>query len=396
MLKSEIQWRAVDSHGYLQQGVFSGNRRHFKHYLQQQQLLLIHKKILFNFSFRKRFTQQQLQFTIDLAHLLSSDHTLIDSLSLLSHRYGSSQLKNDIKQLIALLQSGQSFSQTLIKFPQLVALHYLPLIKAAEKTQQLPLTFQRIVKQQQQRLKIHHQLSKAMIYPISILVFSLFICIGLLTFAIPQFQTIFNSFDSQLPMFTRAIIQIAHYLNQFKWIILLSLILCIAWLRYSYARFRHIKKCWQSLFMHLPWIKKLYRLKLFNQWCLVLASCLDAKLPLTQALSYANATITHITLQQSCHYVTQKIVSGLSLYQALSTTSLCNEQELSQIRLGEKSANLPRTLHHLVAQSTDQLTQQLENLSKWLEPVIMLFLSVVVGGLIISMYLPIFKIGTVL
>ena len=193
MFKSYISWRAIDTEGRLQCDTFSGGQRYFKKYIKQQQLHLLSSKRHYQLALTQRRTNFNLTFTTDLAVLLNSGFELTIALSLLKNRYRSPVLQQCISKTLSMLHNGQSLSTALTHYPQIFPTLYLPLLKVAEATQQLPHILTCIVTQQHNSITIKNKLQKALIYPASVFAFTVFITIGLLTFAIRNCLLLLNT-----------------------------------------------------------------------------------------------------------------------------------------------------------------------------------------------------------
>lgn len=395
MLKSYITWRAIDSHGRLIVNTFTGSRQLFNKFIREQQLNLISTHTQYQVKLRHNH-KIHAKFTADLEALLNSNIELTTALHVLRHRYADAHTQTNISQLITALHHGKSLSAALACHPDLFDPSYLPLLKAAEATQQLPQLLTRIVELDTKAHLIKAKLQKALIYPACVLAFTAFISAGLLTFAIPQFEAIFISFNAQLPTFTQSVITLSKVLSDYKWgLLLLSCgigFICY----YGYKKMMRVRSLCQTLLSKLPWIGGLYCLKLVFNWCTVFAIGVKADLSLHDSLMLANNTLTHIHIRQRCDQVINRVANGQSLSVALASTELFDRSQLYIIQLGELSQNLAHNLEQLATEAAGHIEQRLDYLSKWLEPVIMLILAVVAGGLIISMYLPIFKMGALL
>ena len=251
---------------------------------------------------------------------------------------------------------------------------------------------------QQQEFTQHlkNKLTKAIIYPVSVLLFTLMTTWGLMTFAIPQFQAIFANFNTPLPMATQCIISLTACLKKYRILIMVSSVTLPILCRYTYRASYVMKRCMQNALLRLPLIGTIYRFKLVAQWTNILALTLTSGIRLQEGLSLANNTLTHLSLKESCDTVIQKVTSGYKLHQALTYTSFFSTSERYLIEMGETTTTLPLVLERIANESSYVIEQRLDNLSKWIEPAIMLLLACIAGGLIITMYLPIFKIGTLL
>ncbi|PHQ78419.1 MAG: hypothetical protein COB66_08930, partial [Coxiella sp. (in: Bacteria)] len=384
LLQITIRWSGIDNNGTLCNNVFFGSKKAFDHFMSVQHIVLITYKIEYKFKQRKKANQLRQQFTSDLANLLQTGLSLVDALTLLSKKHSTTELANLIDDIYQQIKSGKQLSEALASYATYFSQNYIQLICAAEKTNQLPTILAQLSAQQTFMLTISNQLKKAMIYPCATLLFTLFISVGLLIFAIPQFQNIFSSFNATLPLATRAVIAISDVLTKFAIPLLAGALLAPISLVLSYKRSVRVKKSIQHLLTKLPFIKKLYRLKQVASWTNVLAVSTKSGIPLPEGIALANNTLTNLVLNERCQSIVAQLTAGSRLHQAESDTHLFSQDECYLIEIGETSATLPHLLERISQQARDTIQQSLEHLSKWLEPVIMMVLAVVAGGLVIT------------
>lgn len=380
MIKCIVTWQGINPSGQRINDIFIGNYHQLSSYLQKNNITLTRRKIEYYLLPK----HNGLNILIgDLADLLQTGLNLITAFELLLKKYRDPILRISTKKILNDIYAGQSLSSAL-------AAHFnnrcpidLKLIAIAEQTNRLPQILQQLASQHKFRSIIRKKFYKAMIYPSCILAFTLFITLGLMIFAIPQFESMFNSFNARLPMPTQITLAIAHIILKHGLLILIITIsLCML--------------AWRFIAAKLPFISNLYRTKIIYHWANVFAICIHSGLTVIKGLQLANQTLMHPPIKKQFDHAIVRIKSGLTCHQALSETSLLSDTQLYLIELGESSATLHTMLDRITTQTLNSLQQRLENLSKWLEPVIMMVLAIITGGLIITMYLPIFKIGSIL
>jgi type IV pilus assembly protein PilC len=396
ILESYINWHGVLPSGQPTSGQFIGSKNTFSDFVRSQNITLLKSRREIKFVRHKHLKQFIVLFTEDLAAILNTGINLIDALNLIKHRYLSKDISQFLQDIIRDLDAGIKFSQALAKHRDFFPASYISLIEAAESTHQLPQILDHIVMQLKFNRDIKAKIIKALIYPASILAFTLFITIGLMAFAIPQFQSIFANFNAKLPLVTRIAIAVSHGLLTYKLQIVISTAVLITLPILFYKKYYAFRSAVQTMLYHSPWYGTLYRQDQLAKWCYMLRLCLETKLTMAQGLGLANSILTNQKIKAACINKSKQLASGTPLHELLAETKLLNSSELHQIKIGIESNTLVNTLQRLSTHAHDTISFRLENLSKWLEPVIMLLLALIAGGLIISMYLPIFKIGAIL
>lgn len=395
-IESVIRWEGVDEKGHYLKHVFLGNQSAFNTFYKEEKITLFFSKKEYRLKRKQKKTQLVNTFTKDLANILATGLPLLNSLSLLQKKQHLSILSHLVTDLKKSILSGKSFSESLQRYQHLFSKNYIQLVYAAEKINQLPVILKQLSVQQDFTEQLKNKLKKALIYPVSVLLFTFMITLGLMTFAIPQFQSLFNNFNAKLPLATQIIILITNYLKKYFFLLLISSIIAPLFFIYTYRLSYRFKRHMQNLLLALPFVGTLYRLKLVAHWTTILALTLKSGIRLQEGLILANNTLTHLRLKESCDTLIPGVMSGYTLHQALARITFFEQSERYLVEMGETTATLPLLLERISNESLYIIGQKLEFLSKWIEPAIMLVLAFIAGGLIITMYLPIFKIGTLL
>lgn len=395
-IESVIHWQGIDAQGHHVKHVFSGSPRAFKAFYKKQQIVLLSTQYSYHFKKKHHKTQLVNLFTKELANALATGLPLVSALSLLQKKQHQSPLETLLADLQKNITSGKSLSESLQHHRSIFSEGIIQLIYAAEQAQQLPTLLKKLSHQQQATAQLTRQFKKAMIYPLSVLFFTITITLGLVTFVIPQFQSLFNNFNAPLPSATQFLIALTFYIKKHHILLTLCSITLPILVIYGYHASYMMKRCMQKSLLRLPLIGNLYRLKLLANWTSILALTLNSGVRLQEGLTLANNTLTHIAIKASCEQLHQKMNLGYKLHQALAHSQLFEPAECYLIEIGEATTTLPLLLDRLAQESLAFIEYTLDKLSQWIEPAIMLLLALVAGGLIITMYLPIFKIGTLL
>ncbi len=395
-IESFLHWSGVDHIGRFHSNRYRGSMRSLRSHLHKQNIILTHVKREFHLRKKQHTSIVLNEFTEDLASILATGIHLTDALTLLKYRYASTQLSQIIAQLLQALHAGSSFSTALNQHPNFFKATYIQLITAAEQTNQLPAILMQLAHQMKLMLQLKNKVKKALIYPLTVLVFTLFISIGLIVFALPQFQRIFENFNATLPTATNMLLSISAFLQRHAAFVIVSSLCVILILYYLSQKSTRFHTVLHTLFLHTPWIGTVYRHRMLADWSYSMNLCVRAKLPLRDCLLLAQNSISANTLKKAYLRLPDLITAGHTLHDALTRITLFDHSALYLIQLGETSHTLEQALERLSAHTFKQVEQALESLSKWLEPVIMLILALITGGLIISLYLPIFKIGSIL
>ncbi|MBS0350993.1 MAG: type II secretion system F family protein [Proteobacteria bacterium] len=393
-MSNSFYWYGIDSNGLKITGQESASDQDaLKRALQKQgiTLLSIRKKY---FQKKKRVSFLQIsEFTASLAILLQANIGLMESLQIILEENTNSVMKDIIGRIKQNLEQGLSFNQALRQLPKYFDTLYCSLIAAGESSGTLTYMLALLSEYQHRLIHLRSKIIKSLFYPATVTIVAFLITSGLLLFVVPQFKSIFSSFNAQLPFFTNLVINISTYFQ--KQIMVFILAIAMLGIGYHFAIKRSQKlKFWKDIvLLKLPWFGNLLQIAVTAQWTKILATLLSAKLPLNHALRITENTINNQKLRLALAGAIVQITEGCSFYHAMANQSCFPLKVIQMIKVGETTGQLDCLLNKASEIHQTMLDKHLEYLSKWLEPAIMLILGIITGSLIIAMYLPIFKLG---
>ncbi|OGT46830.1 MAG: hypothetical protein A3E82_05400 [Gammaproteobacteria bacterium RIFCSPHIGHO2_12_FULL_38_11] len=389
-------WTGINIIGKKISGTINAaNKTIAKEKLEKTNLTVLSLKINnFTLSFtKKRFTpKNRFDFTQQLHLLLQASIPLADALELIANTADNMQIKTMSTSLKEKIISGISFSEALNTYSSIFEKAFCQMISAGEQSGKLEIVLAQLLENQEHVFKIKNNIAKALFYPSCILLIAFIISIGLLIFVIPQFSLIYNNFGAKLPIMTRCLISTSHYLCQQGIYYLIIIFLIAVILKRTITE----KNRMQQFVFKLPFYQSLLVTHEIAQWSQLIAMTLSAGISLIDALHIANQAITQSRLQAQMQQVRETVIIGKSLYAALDLCHFFPMRAKTMINIGENSDALPYMMEKISSFYQQQLNETLERLSKLLEPVIMLIVSGFVSGLIVAMYLPIFRMGSVI
>ena len=330
--------------------------------------------------------------TKQLATMLKAGLSIIDSLRLLLDDQPKPQwqyLLSDISQQIA---KGESLSSVLKQYHSVFPALYCEIIAIGELTGQLDHSFEQLTAHLEKSLQLQRQIRKAMRYPLFLLSVSVVVIIVMMFIVLPKFADIYQSFDAQLPYFTQLVIDIANKVQQNGVLILLVPSL-------GYFLFQRFFKVRYQLTIDrqklaLPLLGQVIQSQCLMQIFHTLAITQQAGIPLLTGLSASANTTGNSYYRDIINKIINGIEQGNAFSQMLSSyfPKLC----VQLVHAGEESGSLDVMLNNLSLYYQQQNQTLTDNLVKAFEPILMLFLALIIGGLVISMYLPVFQMGDVI
>ncbi len=335
-------------------------------------------------------------FTSQLAMLLQTHIPLSEALQIIAEGYKPSALKTMVLSLKKQLESGNTFSNALQQFPKHFNTIYCGLTHAGEQSGTLTTLLSELADYQKRMLTLKNKVAKALFYPIIVLVIAVCITTGLLVFVVPQFQNVFANFGAKLPWFTQCVIKLSDLVQQYGLTMLVSLFAVVLSFRFLLARSLSFKRNLDVFLLKLPLIGNIIKTATLARLLRILATTTRSGIPLIDALTLANKSMTHYRYKQAMNNIISEVSAGTALNQAMNNSRLFPARAIQMIAIGEQSGSLDIMLEEIAKLYQTLLDNILDYLSKLLEPAIMMILAVLTGGLVIAMYLPIFKMGAVI
>ena len=352
---------------------------------------------------RKRFSDYLKQkisqgdialFSRQMATLVGAGVPLVQSCAIISASHRHQQLRQLINQIKHDIETGKTFAQSLQKYPNLFNDLFCNLVDAGEKSGCLDIMLEELATYNEKIEILKKNIKKAVSYPLFVLIVSFLITGALLIFVVPQFQTLFIGFDAQLPAMTRAIIHLSQ-IFQHHWATLLILGASSLYLvMNTKIASPKLANTIERGLLSLPVLGAIIKNSAIARFTRTLAITFAAGLPLVDALkSVAGATGNPLFIEAT-DKIREHVAAGQSLQLAIKNTQLFPNRVIQMVAIGEESGKL----EHLLSKTADFYEQEvdlaLEVLSSLLEPIIMLILGILVGGLVIALYLPLFKLGS--
>ena len=349
--------------------------------------------------FKKNLSKgEQLHFARQLLSLLHAGLPLLNAIELLYQSAPQSWI-GWIKDVYARLKKGDSLSHSLKEEGDLFSIEFINLIRVSERSGDLTLALQTISKQLTEQIELRRKIQQALSYPVITLATSFALVIVMMVWVVPVFKDVFAHFQADLPAPTRILIRVSTLIENFLLEILLGVVLLLAIFITAWLKSPHVQKKCDGLALHIPILGNLLRLATLTHWCRTLGHLLASGLPLPDALRItaqsSNHWLSHDFSAEVFKHLTRGWPVGESLKKADPTGVLCDIETLQLLRIGAESGSLPEMLNQRADTLGAQLSNQLNTLSQSLEPLLIILVGAIIGGLVIILYLPIFNLGQI-
>lgn len=334
--------------------------------------------------------------TRQLATMLGAGVPLVKSLQIISRSYDKHHIRELAGQLAADVESGTLLSAALRKFPRQFGDLYCDLVHSGEQTGALAHIFDQIAGYREKAEALKSKIKKAMFYPAMVILVAMVVTAILLLFVIPQFEDIFAGFGAPLPAFTQLVITLSRWLQD-TWLYLLAgltasvLIYVRAW-RLS----RKVRAATDRIILHIPVVGVILHKAALARFSRTLATTFSAGLPLVEGLLSSAGAAGNEVYRRAIMQMRNEVVAGVQMNLAMRTTRLFPDMVVQMVMIGEESGAIDDMMNKVAAIYEREVDDAVDGLASLIEPIIMVVLGILVGGLVIAMYLPIFNLGTVI
>lgn len=393
-------WSGIDSAGKKINGIdYANNHRQLKTKLNKQNIfpLKVKPKIVIAFWRNNKIKAKNITAFIEqLAILINANTPLITALNILSMDEKNENLKNLIISCKNSISAGQSLYKTLRQHPQYFNDLLCGLINVGEQSGALDIILSELANYFTKISIQKRKIIKALLYPLAVLSITFIVTAILLLFVIPQFKTMYSSLDANLPGYTQFIINLGDFTCAYWFFILTSIVSIIVCVKIAYQHSIKCKQYIDNLNLKIPVIGKILTYGIVIRLTKTIALSFKSGMPLLKAIDISIGATQNWRYQLAMQNIIKSLANGKTLHDSMEEQKLFSPKIIQLITLGEETGTLDVMLEKIATIYSDELGGITDNLNNLLEPIIILILGILVGGLIIGMYLPIFRLGMVI
>lgn len=335
-------------------------------------------------------------FTRQIARLLQAGIPLLQILQLLETSVSNIALQEYLRKLIAALEDGFSLNEALQENKAYFNKFHCSLIALGEKTATLGLMFERISVYQEKSMKLKSKIINALVYPMVVLIVATLVFITLLMGVVPQFEQFFYEVGAQLPLITRVVIYLSKHIGFISSYGGFFLLVVGGFFIFLKKKYSIVSNKIDSYYLKIPIVKKIISEIIIARITRALSTAIAAGLPLIDALQLIAEISGNFVYKSAILMSCEHIRDGECFYQAFSQQKLFPLDLLQLIKIGEMANCLSEILNNTANLYEEKMNYFADNLSVLLEPLLIIILGLMVACLVISMYLPIFKLGSVI
>ncbi|MDH5262860.1 MAG: type II secretion system F family protein [Gammaproteobacteria bacterium] len=334
-------------------------------------------------------------FSRQLATMLAAGIPLVQAFEIVGNGHENAAMQKLILGIKADVEGGSSLAESLAKQPLYFDDLFVNLVESGEQAGALEHLLEKIATYKEKTEAIKKKIKKALTYPAAVLVVAFVVTTILLIFVIPSFEDLFKGFGADLPSFTRMIIDLSAFVRAKGVFIVMVAAAGIATFFYFYKRSRPMRQFLDRMMLKAPIIGPILQKAAIARYSRTLSTMFAAGVPLVEALESVAGATGNIVYEVGVLAIRDEVATGQRLQQAMENTDLFPNMVIQMIAVGEESGSLDQMSAKVADFYEADVDDAVDNLSSLLEPMIMGILGVLVGGLVVAMYLPIFKLGAV-
>jgi type IV pilus assembly protein PilC len=332
-------------------------------------------------------------YTRQLATLIDSGLPLLRGLTVLAKQERDSVLKKTIEKLADSVQGGSTFSEALAQHPLIFNDLYVNMVKAGELGGVLELVLGRLAEFQEKAQKIKNRVVAAMVYPMIVMTMAVTIMGFLLVFIVPKFEAIFHDMlgNKPLPTITTFVIDLSKFVQN-HWLALIGLIVAVIAGYKFINRTTGGKSAIDRVKLHVPLFGDVIRKTAISRFSRTLGTLVTSGVPILQALNITRQTAGNMVIAQAISQVHESVKEGESIVQPLEASRAFPPMVISMIDVGEETGQLPEMLLKIADVYDDEVDNAVAGMTAALEPIMIVFLAVIVGTIVIALFMPLISI----
>jgi type IV pilus assembly protein PilC len=334
-------------------------------------------------------------FTRQLATMMKSGVPLLQAFDIVGRGHANPAVGKLLLDIKADVETGSSLSQAFRKFPLQFDILYCNLVAAGEQAGILDTLLDRLATYKEKMIAIKSKIKSALFYPIAILVVAFVITAIIMIFVIPAFKQVFTSFGADLPAPTLIVMAISDFFVAYWWLIFGSIGGGLYSFFAAWKRSEKVQMAMDRLLLRLPIFGDIIRKSVIARWTRTLSTMFAAGVPLVESLDSVGGAAGNYVYKVATRQIQSEVSTGTNLTTAMQNADLFPNMVTQMVAIGEESGALDSMLSKVADFFEQEVDDAVEAMSSLMEPIIMVVLGTLIGGMVVAMYLPIFKLGAV-
>jgi len=333
-------------------------------------------------------------FSRQLATMMSSGVPLVQSFDIVGRGHQNPSMQDLILSIKADVEGGTALADALKKHPLYFDDLFCNLVHAGEQAGVLEDLLHKIATYKEKTESLKGKIKKAMFYPVAVIIVAFVVTAIIMIFVIPQFQDLFSSFGSDLPAFTQVVVAMSEWMQAWWWVLVIGVIGTGMFVGKTYNRSRKFRHAVDVMLLKTPIIGMIVNKAAIARFARTLATMFAAGVPLVEALESVAGATGNVVYSDAVLSMREDVATGQSMQLAMKQQNLFPHMVIQMVAIGEEAGSIDSMLSKVADFYEEEVDNHVDALSSLLEPLIMVILGTLIGGLVIAMYLPIFQMGS--
>jgi len=333
-------------------------------------------------------------FSRQLATMMSSGVPLVQSFDIIGKGHENPRMQQLVMTVKADIEGGSNLADSLRKHPLQFDDLVCNLVEAGEAAGVLDTLLDKIATYKEKTEALKAKIKKALFYPTAVIIVAFIVTAILLIFVVPQFESLFKNFGADLPAFTQMVVNMSRFMQDYWYIVFGAIGIAVYGLLQAKKRSRKFNQTLDRLILKMPIVGEIMTKAAIARYARTLSTMFAAGVPLVEALESVSGATGNIVYADAVLRMRDQVATGQQLQLAMTQTGLFPNMVVQMVAIGEESGSLDSMLGKVADFFEREVDDAVDGLSSLLEPLIMAILGVLVGGLVVAMYLPIFKMGS--
>jgi type IV pilus assembly protein PilC len=330
--------------------------------------------------------------TRQLATMVSSGVTILRTLYVLEEQTESKLLKRALVEIRKSVEAGLPLSDALARHPKIFSPLYVSMVRSGEAGGLLESALERTADQLEKEDALRRQVRAAMIYPAVVITFALAVLLALVAFIVPVFAKVFKDFGGKLPALTQFTVGLSHFITT-RWYLVIVIVAAVIWSFFAWKRSKWGRPQWDRFRLRIPLrIGEVVQKVALARWSRTLSALVSAGVPILQAIEVTGKTAGNKVVENAMDSVHESVKRGGTIAAPLKEVRVFPAMVVHMVGVGEETGALDTMLTKIADFYEDEVSAAIKALTSILEPVMIILIGGIVGFIVISMYLPLFKV----
>ncbi len=334
-------------------------------------------------------------FVRQLATMMKAGVPLTQGFEIVADTLENPTMKELVLKIKSDVEAGTTFAEALEKHPKYFDNLFCSLIASGEQSGSLETMLDRVATYKEKSELLKAKIKKAMKYPIAVIIVAIIVTMILLIKVVPVFADVFSGFGAELPAFTQLVVNMSDWMKKWWFVLIIVVLFFVVGFSQAKLRSQKFREALDRLTLKLPIFGNIAYQAIVARFARTLSTTFAAGVPMIDALDSTAGATNNVVFYNATQQIKEDVSTGQQLQFAIRTTNLFPSMIIQMVGIGEEAGSLEEMLDKVATYYENEVDNAVDGLTSLMEPMIMAFLGVVIGGLVIAMYLPIFQMGSI-